>query len=424
MGIHIKGGRLIDPANQIDKKTDLFIDQGKVAAFGKAPGGFKVDDIIDAGGKIVMPGIIDLQARLREPGLEYKATIASETRAAAAAGITTLCLPPDTQPILDTPAVIELIHRKNEAAGFAHIVPLGALTKGLAGEELSEMYALKQAGCVGVSNARAPIANTLVMRRAMEYAANFDLSIFLKPEDHSLTRNGCAHEGMISTRLGLPSIPEAAETMAVARLLMLVEQTGVRAHFCQLSTAKAVQMIHRAQHDGLPVTADVTSHHLYLTQMDIGYFDANCHVIPPLRSQRDRDGLRQGLLNGTISAICSDHQPHELDAKLAPFCESEPGISSLETLLPLALRQADETGLKLPEVIATLTQHPASILGLATGQLAVGRQADICIFDPDQHWTVDTDTLTSKGKNTPFIGWEMKARVSHTLLAGRVVFQR
>lgn len=424
MGIQIKNGHLIDPANQIDKKTDLFIEDGKVAAIGKAPAGFKAEETIDASGKTIIPGIIDLQAHLREPGQEYKATIKTETRAAAASGITTLCLPPDTQPIIDTPAVIELIHRKNEAAGFAEIVPLGALTKGLAGEELSEMYELKQAGCVGVTNARSAIANTLVMRRAMEYAANFDLTIFLKPEDHSLTKNGCAHEGAISTRLGLPSIPEAAETMAVARLLMLVEQTGVRAHFCQLSSAKAVQMLHRAQHDGLPITADVTSHHLYLTEMDIGYFDSNCHVIPPLRSQRDKDGLRRGLVDGTISAICSDHQPHELDAKLAPFCESEAGVSGLDTLLPLALRMANESDMNLSDAIARLTQHPAQILGLETGQLGTGSRADICIFDPEEHWTVNNDTLVSQGKNSPFMGWEMKGRVSHTLLAGRVVFQR
>ena len=424
MGIQIKGGRLIDPANQVDKTTDLFIDGDKVAAIGKAPAGFKADTVIDAAGRIVMPGIVDLQARLREPGLEYKATINSETRAAAASGITTLCLPPDTQPIIDTPAVIELIYRRNELAGFADIVPLGALTKGLGGEELSEMYELKRAGCVGVSNARAPIANTLVMRRAMEYAANFDLTIFLKPEDPSLTRKGCVHEGMVSTRLGLPSIPEAAETMAVARLLMLVEQTGVRAHFSQLSTAKAVHMIHRAQYDGLAVSADVTPHHLYLTEMDIGYFDANCHVLPPLRSQRDRDGLREGLVNGTINAICSDHQPHELDAKLAPFCESEEGMSGLETLLPLALRLVEETDLDLSGIIARLTQHPARILGLEVGQLGIGRRADICIFDPEAHWTVSNETLISQGKNSPFLDWEMKGRVSHTLLAGRLVFQR
>lgn len=424
MGLQIKHGHLIDPANQIDKKTDLFIEDGRVAALGKAPTGFKAEETIDASGQYVIPGIVDLQARLREPGQEYKATIASETRAAAASGITTLCLPPDTQPIIDTPAVIELIHSKNEAAGFTEVVPLGALTKGLAGEEICEMYELKQAGCVGVSNARSPIANTLVMRRAMEYAANFDLTIFLKPEDHSLTKKGCAHEGAISTRLGLASIPEAAETMAVARLLMLVEQTGVRAHFCQLSTAKALQMIHRAQYDGLRVTADVTAHHLYLTQMDIGYFDSSCHVFPPLRSQRDRDGLREGLVNGTLTAICSDHQPHELDAKLAPFCESEPGMSTLDTLLPLALRLVDETDLDLSSVVSLLTTNPAGILGLERGQLGVGRQADVCIFDPNRLWTVSHDTLQSRGKNSPFLDWELRGQVSHTLLAGRVVFRR
>ena len=424
MGIHIKNGHLLDPANQVDAKTDLFIDDGKVAAIGQAPAQFKLDQTIDAEGQYVMPGIIDLQARVREPGQEYKASIASETRAAAAAGITTLCLPPDTQPIIDTPAVIELIHRRNEAAGCADIVTLGALTKGLGGEQISEMYELKRAGCVGVSNANAPIASTLVMRRAMEYAANFGLTVFLRAEDHSITQKGCAHEGRISTRLGLPSIPEAAETMAVARLLMLIEQTGVSAHFCQLSCAKSVQMIHRAQHDGLAVSADVTSHHLYLTEMDIGYFETNCHVLPPLRSQRDKAGLREGLVNGTIAAICSDHQPHELDAKLAPFCESEPGMSTLDTLLPLALRLADETSLSLLDIVASLSWHPAQILGLARGQLGIGQQADICIFDPGQHWHVDHDSLHSRGKNSPFMNWEMKARVSHTLLAGRVVFQR
>lgn len=424
MYIHIQRGHLVDPAHQIDKKQDLFISDGQVVAIGKAPDGFKPDEVINAKGKFIFPGLIDLQTRLREPGLEYKATIESETRAAAAGGITTVCLPPDTSPILDTPAVIELIHRRNEAAGCAEILTIGALTKGLAGEQISEMYELKQAGCVGVSNARAPIANTLVKRRAMEYAANFDLTIFLHAEDHSLSENGCAHEGVISTRLGLASIPEAAETMAVARLLMLVEQTGVRAHFCQLSSAKAVMMIHRAQYDGLPVTADVALHHLYLTEMDIGYFDTNCHVIPPLRSQRDKDGLRDGLLNGTLHAICSDHQPHELDAKLAPFCESEPGMSTIDTLLPLALRLADETDLSLPDIISLLSYQPARILGLDIGHLGVGARADLCIYDPKVDWTVTPETMLSQGKNSPFMDWEMKGQVSQTLLAGKTVFKR
>lgn len=424
MRIHIKGGHLVDPAHQMDKKADLFIDDGQVVAVDKAPDSFKADETIDAKGKLIFPGLVDLQTRLREPGLEYKATIESETRAAAAGGITTVCLPPDTSPILDTPAVIELIHRRNEAAGCAEIVTIGALTKGLAGAEISEMYELKRAGCVGVTNARAPIANTLVMRRAMEYAANFDLTLFLHADDHSLSNQGCAHEGVISTRLGLASIPEAAETMAVARLLMLVEQTGVRAHFCQLSSAKSMQMMHRAQYDGLPVTADVTLHHLYLTDMDIGYFDSNCHVIPPLRSQRDRDGLRDGLLNGTLHAICSDHQPHELDAKLAPFSESEPGMSTLDTLLPLALRLAEETDMSQSDVISLLSWQPAKILGLNIGHLGVGARADLCIFDSEVNWTVSPETMLSQGKNSPFMGWELKGQVQQTLLAGKTVFKR
>jgi len=424
MRIHIKQGHLVDPAHQIDKKQDLFISDGQVVAIGKAPEGFQADETIDAKGKFVFPGLVDLQTRLREPGQEYKATIASETRAAAGGGITTVCLPPDTTPILDTPAVIELIHRRNEAAGCAEILTLGALTQGLGGTQISEMYELKRAGCVGVTNARAPIANTLVMRRAMEYAANFGLTIFLHAEDHSLSKDGCAHEGIISTRLGLASIPEAAETMAIARLLMLVEQTGVAAHFCQLSSAKAVQMIHRAQFDGLPVTADVALHHLYLTEMDIGYFDTNCHVIPPLRSQRDRDGLRDGLLNGTLHAICSDHQPHDPDAKLAPFSESEPGMSTLDTLLPLALRLADETDLSQSDIISLLAYQPAKILGLNIGQLGVGARADLSIFDPEVSWTVSPETMLSKGKNSPFLDWELKGQVSQTLLAGKTAFKR
>ena len=424
MHIHIKHGHLVDPANQVDKKQDLFISDGQVVAIGKAPEGFKADETISAKEKFIFPGLVDLQTRLREPGQEYKATIASETRAAAAGGITTVCLPPDTTPILDTPAVIELIHRRNEAAGCAEILTIGALTKGLAGEEISEMYELKRAGCVGVTNARAPIANTRVMRRAMEYAANYDLTIFLHADDHSLSEGGCAHEGVISTRLGLAAIPEAAETMAVARLLMLVEQTGVRAHFCQLSSAKSVQMIHRAQYDGLPVTADVALHHLYLTDMDIGYFDSNCHVIPPLRGQRDKSGLRDGLLNGTLHAICSDHQPHEPDAKLAPFCESEPGMSTIDTLLPLALRLADETDLSTPDIISLLSFQPARILGLDIGHLGIGARADLCIFDPEARWTVTPDTLLSQGKNSPFMDWEIKGQVVQTLLAGKTVFKR
>ena len=424
MRILIANGHLIDPANNIDQLADLAIADGQVLACGEIPADFTADESIDAHGQIVCPGLIDLAAHLCEPGNEHKGSIASETRAAATVGITTLCVPPDTNPIIDNPAVSELIHQKAEAAGFARVVTLGALTQGLKGEQLAEMVKLQQdGGCIGVSNARQPVKNNLIMRRAMEYAASCGLTIFLHADDPGLSGQGCVHEGAISTRLGLAGIPESAETVAVARELMLIEQTGVRAHFCQIACAHSVQMIARAQHDGLPVSMDVAAHQLHLIDMDVANFNSLCHVLPPLRSQRDRDALRHGLGSGAISAVCSDHQPHDADAKLAPFAETEPGISALETLLPLSLRLVEDGILSLSDLIAKLTTEPAHILGLNRGQLGVGAHADICIFDPEQHWTVDPAQFVSHGKNSPFGGWELKGRVSHTLLGGRQVFK-
>jgi len=421
MHILIKGGRVIDPAHGIDKVQDVYVTDGRIAALGKPPEGFNPEQTIDAHKQIVCPGLVDLSAHLREPGAEHKATIASETRAAAAAGITTLCCPPDTDPVIDTPAVVELVRHRAEQAGFARVIPLGALTKALAGAELTEMAALQSAGCAGLTTARRPVNNSLVMRRIMEYAATHDITVFLHPEDSALANHGCAHEGAVATRLGLPGIPESAETAALARDLALIEQTGVRAHFCRLSSARSVRMVARARHEGLPVTADVCAHALYLTEMDIGLFNSHCHVLPPLRTLRDRDGLRHGLSDGTLSAICSDHQPHEPDAKLAPFTETEPGMSALETLLPLSLRLADENLLSLPEAIALVTCGPAHILRIAAGTLAPGQAADICIFDPEHYWTLTEDTLISRGHNTPFLNWEFKGRVTHTLLGGKLV---
>lgn len=424
MRIHIKGGRLIDPANQIDGRHDLYLADGQVAAIDTAPDGFSADQVIDATDRIVIPGLVDLNARLREPGQEHKSTIASETRAAAAGGITTLCVQPDTDPIIDTPAVAELIHHRARQAGYARVVTLGALTVQLQGEHLSEMEELmREGGCIAVSNALQPLNNTLVYRRALEYAANFNLTVFIYANDPWLSNTGCAHEGAISTRLGLPGIPESAETVAVARDLMLIEQTGVRAHFMHLSCAQSIQKIARARHDNLPVSIDVAAHQLYLTEMDIGDFNSACHVIPPLRTRRDLDGLRAGLGKRTINAISSAHQPHDPDAKLAPFCETEPGISALETLLPLTLRLAEENVMSLSDAIARITHEPATILGIDGGRLGVGDRADVCIFDPDERWTVDYNTLASAGKNTPFLGWEMQGRVNQTLLAGESVYQ-
>ena len=422
--IKITGGRLIDPHNQVDDERDLYIADGRIAAAGIAPDGFNSDIEVDASGLIVIPGLIDLSARLREPGQEFKASIDSECRAAAANGITTLCCPPDTDPIIDTPAVAELIRHRASQAGTARVFSLGALTRGLKGEHLSEMSALKAAGCLGVSNALQPLASTLVQRRAFEYAATFDLTVFLHASDTALAANGCMHEGHISTRLGLPGIPEAAETVAVARDLALIQQTGVRAHFCRLTTQRAVRMVARAQFDSLPVSADVAIPNLFLSELDIIDFGANYHFIPPLRTQEDRDGLRAGLGNGTLSAVCSDHQPHDLDAKLSPFPATEPGASGLDSLLPLTLKLVEENHLLLNDAIARITSGPASILNLPYGELSVGCAADVCIYDPDTNWRLDASNMYSQGKNTPFHNWEMQAQVRYTLLDGEIIYRK
>lgn len=426
--ILIRGGHIVDPCNGIDEVLDLYIEKGRIAATGNPPSAnWVADHEIPATGLVVCPGLVDVCARLREPGEEHKANIRSETYAAAGGGITTLCCPPDTDPVIDTPAVAELIRHRARAAGFAHIETLGALTQGLDGEHLSEMAALKAAGCTGVSNVDRPVGNTQIERRAMEYAATFGLTVFLYAQDSWLANGGCAHEGAVATRMGLPAIPAAAETAAVARDLALIEQTGVQAHFCRLTTARSIQMVARAQYDGLPITADVAVPYLYLTENDIVDFDAQCHVIPPLRTSRDRDALRAGVARGTLTAICSDHQPHEQDAKLAPFPNTEPGISGLDTLLSLTLRLVEENLVTLPEAIERLTSGPAGILKLdsfGTGSLTPGAAADVVIFDPGLTWRVDPDKMLSAGHNTPFSGWELKGQVKYTLLHGEVIFRR
>lgn len=419
----ICGGRLIDPAHRIDTLSDVFIAEGRIVGIGRPPEGFVADRVIDARRRIVCPGLIDLCARLREPGHEHKATIASETRAAAAAGITTLVCPPDTDPVIDEPAVVELIRRRAKATGKARVLALGALTHHLGGERLAEMAALKEAGCVGISDGGYPVSNTLVLRRALEYAATFDLTVFLTPLDGQLA-SGIAHEGPIATRMGLPGIPAAAETGALARDLELIRDMGVRVHFGRLACARSVELIARAQADGLAVTADVAIHQLHLTELDLAGFDSRCHVRPPLRRAQDRDALRAGLVSGVITAICSDHQPHEPDAKQAPFGDTEPGISGLDTLLALSLRLADDDALPLPVVLERLTCGPARILGLDYGQLQTGAVADLCVFDPAQVWQATSSMWHSHGQNSPFLGWELQGQVTHTLLAGQVVYEK
>jgi dihydroorotase len=426
--LSIRNGRLIDPASGTDREADLHIAGGRVLAVGAAPAGFQPDRTLDARGLVVCPGFVDLSARLREPGHEQKATIASETRAAAGAGITTLCCPPDTAPIIDTPAVAQLVYQIAERHGFARVLPAGAITQGLEGRQITEMAALKQAGCPVLSQADRPIRNALVLRRALEYGATFGLTLFLQPQDADLSEGGCAHEGRVATRLGLPGIPEAAETVAVSRALALAEQTGAHIHFRGLSTARGTEMLVEARRRGIPASADVAMHQLFLTEDDLDGFNADCHVIPPLRTLADRDALRSAVAEGAIAAICSDHQPHDADAKEAPFPETAPGISALETLLPLALCLVADKVLDLPTVIARLTTGPAEILGHPAGRdlgcIRPGRPADVCVFDPNEPWVPSPETLLSHGENSPFLGVAFQGRVRWTLLGGRVVCER
>jgi dihydroorotase len=425
MTIHLKSGILIDPVKLTESKTDVFIEGNLVVGVGKKPSGFKAQQTIDCSGQWIMPGLVDSQARLREPGQTHKADIASETGAAVKNGITSLCIPPDTLPVIDNPAVVDLIHHQNAKAGNrCHIYTIGALSRTLEGEQLSNMASLKANGCIAFSNAGLPFANNLVQRRAMEYAAGQDMLVIIQPRDNDLYADGCAHESAISTRLGLSAIPAVAETAALAKDIELVAQTGARTHFGQLSCARSVEMIRAARADGLPITADCAMHQLFLTDHDIGDFDTSKLTIPPLRSQYDRQVLREGILDGTIDSICSDHQPHEADAKLRPFPSAEAGISALDTLLPLALRLVEEKLLSLPEMIARISINPARILGLPAGQIAAGELADIIIVDTDCHWLCDGRNFASRGKNTAFEGWDFSVRVLKTIVAGQLVFQR
>ena len=423
MKIHIKNGRLIDPRNSIDRVSDVFIASGKVAGIGAAPEGFSANQTIDASDLVVCPGLVDLSARLREPGFEYKATLESELLAAAAGGVTSLACPPDTDPVLDEPGLVEMLKHRAKLLNLAHVYPLGALTRRLEGKNLTEMCELAEAGCVGFSQADDSLTDTQVLWHALQYASTFGFTVWLRPEDAWLAQGAVAHDGEVAARLGLKGIPASAEVIALVTILRLVEETGARVHICRLSTREGVEIVRVAKQQGLPITCDIATTHLHLTEHDIGFFETHCHLKPPLRTQRDRDALRSGLADGAVDAICSDHTPVDDDAKLAPFAESEPGATGLELLLPLTLKWAAETGTTLPEALAKITSTPAAILGVDAGHLSLGSPADLCIFAAEQYWQVDGKSLKSQGKNTPFTGLELAGKVRYTLVAGHTVYQ-
>ena len=418
MKLLIKGGRVVDPASKRDAVADLYVSDGKISEpFAKA------DRTIDAKGLVVAPGFIDLAARLREPGQEYKATLESEMAAAVAGGVTGLACPPDTDPPLDEPGLVDMLRRRAKALSRARVYPIGALTVKLQGQGLTEMGQLADAGCVAFSQANAPLADTQVLWRALQYAATFGYPVWLRAEDTWLAKGGVAHDGEVATRLGLPAIPPFAETIALATLLELVRATGARVHVCRISTAGAVELMRQARREKLPVTCDVAIHHVHLCDRDLGYFDSLCRLDPPLRSQRDRDALARGLAEGVIDCLCSDHTPVDDDGKHLPFSEAEPGATGLELLLPLALKWGAMQKLPLAQTLARITSEPARVLGLGSGQLAAGAAADITLFDPDAEFRLTAEGLKSQGKNTPFLGYSLNGRVLYTVVAGNVVYE-
>ena len=433
MKILIQNGRVIDPASGRDERADIAIAAGRILTIGQVSADFEAQRVIDASGCIVAPGLVDLAARLREPGHEHEGMLESELNAAAAGGVTSLVCPPDTDPTLDEPGLVEMLKFRARKLSLCRLFPLGALTRGLKGETLTEMVELTEAGCVGFSQAEVAVQDTQVLMRALQYAATHGYAVWLRPQDGSLGR-GVAASGAVATRLGLSGVPVAAETLALHTIFELMRTTGARVHLCRLSSAAGIELLRQARREGLPVTADVSINSLHLTDVDIGYFNPSMRLTPPLRQGRDRDALRAALADGTLDCLVSDHTPVEQDAKMLPFGEAEPGATGLELLLSLALKWGDRQGLGLAATLARVTSDPVRVLGDAIGSLASsagrlveGGVADVCVFDPVATWTVTPDALLSQGKHTPFgfadTGMALPGRVRFTLVAGTVAHE-
>ena len=430
MKILIQNGRVIDPASGLDKVCNVALAAGRIIAVDREPQGFTPTRVIDASGCLVLPGLVDLAARLREPGHEHEGMLESEMAAAVAGGVTSLVCPPDTAPGLAAPGLVQMHKFRAEKLHQARLFPLGAVTRGLAGEVLTEMAELTESGCVGFSQAEVPLTSTQVLQRALQYAATYGYTVWLRPQELHLGK-GVAASGPLATRLGLSGVPVAAETIALHTIFELLKTTGARVHLCRLSSSAGVDLVRQAKAAGLPVSCDVSINSLMLTDADIGYFDSRARLTPPLRQQRDRDALAAALLDGTIDALVSDHTPVDEDAKALPFAEAEPGATGLELLLSVALKWSQEGGAPLQRALAVITAEPARVLGTSLGtlQASVGRiieggVGDVCVLDPAAHWTVQADALASQGKHTPFSTYELPGRVRYTLVGGQVAFER
>jgi dihydroorotase len=432
MKILIQGAQIIDPASGLDTVGDIVIAAGRILAIGQAPSDFHADRTIAGQGLCAVPGLVDLCARLREPGYEHEGMLESELAAAVAGGVTSLVCPPDTDPVLDEPGLVRMLKYRAEQLHLSRVLPLGALTKGLQGLALTEMAELTESGCVGFGQAEVPLSNTQVLQRALQYAATFGYTVWLRPQEMHLGQ-GVAASGALATRLGLSGVPVAAETIALHTIFELVRATGARVHLCRISSAAGVALLRAAKADGLPVSADVSINSLHLIDHDIGYFDSRARLSPPLRQQRDRDALQAALLDGTIDALVSDHNPVEADAKNLPFGEAEPGATGLELLLSLAIKWGQAHHLSLPDSLASITCRPAAVLASALGTMAssigrlnIGGAADVCLIDPQAIWSVESAQLRSQGKHTPFAhdmsGMMLPGRVKMTLINGQVAY--
>lgn len=429
----IRGGRVIDPASGFDAIADLALANSAVVAIGNVANGaisdFTPDQTIDATGCIVMPGLVDLAVRLREPGHEHAGMLASELAAAVVGGVTRVVCPPDTDPVLDEAGLVEMLRYRADRLQLAGVYPLGALTRNLEGEVLTEMLHLTQAGCIGFGQAEVALADTQVMQRALQYASTFNYTVWLRPQEKYLGK-GVAASGPLAMRMGLSGVPVAAETIALHTIFELVRSTRARVHLCRLSSAAGVALVRQAKQEGLPISCDVSINSLHLTDVDMGYFDSRMRLNPPLRQQHDRDALRAALADGTIDALVSDHTPVDDDAKALPFAQSEPGATGLELLLSLTYKWALDHNIPLAQALGTITHRAADVVGSAwgdaaamVGRLQVGAPADVCVFDPAAHWVVESSALRSQGPHTPFSGYELPVRVRATVVGGHVAYR-
>jgi dihydroorotase len=422
MNLLIKNGRVIDPSQGLDEVTDVLVENGLVKEIGKAVQSPPGAEIIDASGKYVVPGLIDMHVHLRDPGLEYKEDIVSGTKAAAAGGFTSICCMPNTKPAIDNKAVAQYIINRARTDGYTNVFPVGSITYGLSGERMAEMGELKEAGCVAVSDDGKPVVNNELMRRALEYARGIGILVISHAEDLQLAGEGVMNEGFTSTELGLKGIPSVAEDIATAREVMLAEYTCSPVHIAHVSTRGAVRIIRDAKARGVMVTCETAPHYFTLTDDAVRGYDTNAKMNPPLRRVEDLAAIKEGLKDGTIDCIATDHAPHHIDEKDVEFNVAMNGIIGLETSLPLSLQLVSEGVLTVNQLIEKMSVNPSNILGLDRGSLKPGSIADITLIDPAADWTLDVDKLASKSKNSPFIGWSMKGSAAFTIVGGRVVF--